>query len=92
MCVYTWAALPVVISILTFLSYTLLGPQLTAAKSVGFLPLPAGVHHAGSGGDVDPSPQRVPLEAKASLERIQRFFKLTNQDLQASQPLLLYLK
>ncbi|KAK1885150.1 Multidrug resistance-associated protein 7 [Dissostichus eleginoides] len=32
MCVYTWAALPVVISILTFLSYTLLGPQLTAAK------------------------------------------------------------
>ncbi|KAF3852742.1 hypothetical protein F7725_006097 [Dissostichus mawsoni] len=53
MCVYTWAALPVVISILTFLTYTLLGHQLTAAK------------------------------AKVSLERIQRFFKLTNQDLQA---------
>ena len=43
-------------------------------------PLPAGAHHAGSGGGVDHSPQRVPLEAKASLERIQSFFKVTNQD------------
>lgn len=32
MCVYTWAALPVVISILTFITYVLLGHQLTAAK------------------------------------------------------------
>lgn len=32
MCVYTWAALPVVISILTFVTYVLLGHQLTAAK------------------------------------------------------------
>lgn len=31
-CVYTWAALPVVISILTFVTYVLLGNQLTAAK------------------------------------------------------------
>ncbi len=31
-CVYTWAALPVVISVLTFITYTLLGHQLTAAK------------------------------------------------------------
>lgn len=31
-CVYTWAALPVVISILTFITYVLLGHQLTAAK------------------------------------------------------------
>lgn len=32
MCVYTWAALPVVISILTFVTYVLLGNQLNAAK------------------------------------------------------------
>lgn len=31
-CVYTWSALPVVISILTFVTYVLLGNQLTAAK------------------------------------------------------------
>lgn len=31
-CVYTWAALPVVISILTFITYVLLGNNLTAAK------------------------------------------------------------
>lgn len=32
LCVYTWAALPVVISILTFVTFVLLGHQLTAAK------------------------------------------------------------
>lgn len=32
LCVYTWAALPVVISILTFVTYVLIGNQLTAAK------------------------------------------------------------
>lgn len=32
MCVYTWAALPVVISILTFVTFVLLGHQLTAPK------------------------------------------------------------
>lgn len=32
LCVYTWAALPVVISIITFVTYVLLGNQLTAAK------------------------------------------------------------
>lgn len=31
-CVYTWAALPVVISLLTFVTYVLLGNNLTAAK------------------------------------------------------------
>uniref|UniRef100_A0A4W3JVE4 ATP-binding cassette, sub-family C (CFTR/MRP), member 10 n=1 Tax=Callorhinchus milii TaxID=7868 RepID=A0A4W3JVE4_CALMI len=31
-CVYTWAALPVVISILTFMTYVLLGHKLTAPK------------------------------------------------------------
>lgn len=35
MCVYTWAALPVVISILTFVTYVLLGHQLTAPKVGG---------------------------------------------------------
>lgn len=39
LCVYTWAALPVVISILTFVTYVLLGHQLTAAK-VGVAPFP----------------------------------------------------
>lgn len=32
LCVYTWAALPVVISIVTFVTYVLLGNQLTAPK------------------------------------------------------------
>ncbi|XP_033985639.1 multidrug resistance-associated protein 7 isoform X2 [Trematomus bernacchii] len=80
MCVYTWAALPVVISILTFLTYTLLGHQLTAAKVfttlalVGMLIIPLNSF---------PWVLNGILEAKVSLERIQRFFKLTNQDLQA---------
>nr|XP_033947921.1 LOW QUALITY PROTEIN: multidrug resistance-associated protein 7 [Pseudochaenichthys georgianus] len=80
MCVYTWAALPVVISILTFLTYTLLGHQLTAAKVfttlalVGMLIIPLNSF---------PWVLNSILEAKVSLERIQRFFKLTNQDLQA---------
>uniref|UniRef100_A0A8C6U2W1 ATP-binding cassette, sub-family C (CFTR/MRP), member 10 n=1 Tax=Neogobius melanostomus TaxID=47308 RepID=A0A8C6U2W1_9GOBI len=60
LCVYTWAALPVVISILTFVTYTLLGHTLTAAKVFTTLAL-----------------------AKVSLDRIQKFFKLKNQDLQA---------
>ncbi|XP_063740570.1 ATP-binding cassette sub-family C member 10 [Eleginops maclovinus] len=80
MCVYTWAALPVVISILTFLTYTLLGHQLTAAKVfttlalVGMLIIPLNAF---------PWVLNGILEAKVSLDRIQRFFKLTNQDLQA---------
>lgn len=32
LCVYTWAALPVVISMLTFITYVLLGNSLTAVK------------------------------------------------------------
>uniref|UniRef100_A0A8C4HT30 ATP-binding cassette, sub-family C (CFTR/MRP), member 10 n=1 Tax=Dicentrarchus labrax TaxID=13489 RepID=A0A8C4HT30_DICLA len=80
MCVYTWAALPVVISILTFVTYVLLGHQLTAAKVfttlalVGMLIIPLNSF---------PWVLNGILEAKVSLERIQRFFKLTNQDLQA---------
>ncbi|XP_047433724.1 ATP-binding cassette sub-family C member 10 [Mugil cephalus] len=80
LCVYTWAALPVVISILTFVTYVLLGHQLTAAKVfttlalVGMLIIPLNAF---------PWVLNGILEAKVSLERIQRFFKLTNQDLQA---------
>ncbi|XP_077574200.1 ATP-binding cassette sub-family C member 10 isoform X1 [Stigmatopora nigra] len=77
MCVYTWAALPVVISILTFLTFVLLGNQLTAAKVfttlalVGMLIVPLNAF---------PWVLNGILEAKVSLERIQRFFKLSNQD------------
>ncbi|XP_053191606.1 ATP-binding cassette sub-family C member 10 isoform X2 [Scomber japonicus] len=80
MCVYTWAALPVVISILTFVTYVLLGHQLTAAKVfttlalVGMLIFPLNSF---------PWVINGILEAKVSLDRIQRFFNLTNQDLQA---------
>ncbi len=35
LCVYFWATTPVLISVLTFATYALLGHQLTAAK-VGF--------------------------------------------------------
>uniref|UniRef100_A0A667ZNK8 ATP-binding cassette, sub-family C (CFTR/MRP), member 10 n=1 Tax=Myripristis murdjan TaxID=586833 RepID=A0A667ZNK8_9TELE len=79
-CVYTWAALPVVISILTFVTYVLLGHELTAAKVfttlalVGMLILPLNSF---------PWVLNGVLEAKVSLERIQRFLKLANQDLQA---------
>ncbi|XP_056137092.1 ATP-binding cassette sub-family C member 10 [Lampris incognitus] len=79
-CVYTWAALPVVISILTFVTYVLLGHKLTAAKVfttlalVGMLILPLNCF---------PWVLNSILEAKVSLERIQRFLKLPNQDLLA---------
>lgn len=80
LCVYTWAALPVVISILTFVTYVLLGHQLTAAKVfttlalVGMLIVPLNAF---------PWVLNGVLEAKVSLDRIQRFFRLTNQDLKA---------
>ncbi|XP_068451746.1 ATP-binding cassette sub-family C member 10 [Clinocottus analis] len=80
MCVYTWAALPVVISILTFVTYVLLGHQLTAAKVfttlalVGLLIVPLNAF---------PWVLNGILEAKVSLERIQRFFQLKNQNLPA---------
>ncbi|XP_055014213.1 LOW QUALITY PROTEIN: ATP-binding cassette sub-family C member 10 [Boleophthalmus pectinirostris] len=80
LCVYTWAALPVVISILTFVTYTLLGHALTAAKVfttlalVGQLVIPLNAFAWVVNGI---------LEAKVSLNRIQKFFKLKNQDLQS---------
>uniref|UniRef100_A0A1A8RGJ1 ATP-binding cassette, sub-family C (CFTR/MRP), member 10 n=1 Tax=Nothobranchius rachovii TaxID=451742 RepID=A0A1A8RGJ1_9TELE len=85
MCVYTWAALPVIISILTFVTYVLLGHQLTAAKVfttvalVGMLIVPLNAFPWVLGGI---------LEAKVSLERIQRFIRLTNQDLLAHYALM----
>lgn len=77
-CVYTWAALPVVISILTFITYVLLGNSLTAAKVfstlalVGMLILPLNAF---------PWVLNGTLEAKVSLDRIQRFLTLQDQDL-----------
>ncbi|XP_066504379.1 ATP-binding cassette sub-family C member 10 isoform X2 [Hoplias malabaricus] len=79
-CVYTWAALPVVISILTFITYVLLGNSLTAAKVfttlalVGMLILPLNAF---------PWVLNGTLEAKVSLDRIQQFLLLHNQDLAA---------
>ncbi|XP_032419246.1 multidrug resistance-associated protein 7 [Xiphophorus hellerii] len=80
MCVYIWAALPVIICVLTFVIYVLLGHQLTAAKVfttvalVGMLITPLNAF---------PWVMNSILEAKVSLERLQRYFKLTNQDLEA---------
>nr|XP_005155817.1 multidrug resistance-associated protein 7 isoform X1 [Danio rerio]XP_021329903.1 multidrug resistance-associated protein 7 isoform X1 [Danio rerio]XP_021335425.1 multidrug resistance-associated protein 7 isoform X1 [Danio rerio] len=77
-CVYTWAALPVVISILTFITYVLLGNNLTAAKVfstlalVGMLILPLNAF---------PWVLNGTLEAKVSLDRIQRFLAVQDQDL-----------
>uniref|UniRef100_A0A8D3BNZ2 ATP-binding cassette, sub-family C (CFTR/MRP), member 10 n=1 Tax=Scophthalmus maximus TaxID=52904 RepID=A0A8D3BNZ2_SCOMX len=85
MCVYTWAALPVVISILTFVTFVMLGHQLTAAKVfttlalVGMLIIPLNSF---------PWVLNGILESKVSLERIQRFFSLTNQNLQAHYALV----
>ncbi|XP_059501095.1 ATP-binding cassette sub-family C member 10 isoform X3 [Stegostoma tigrinum] len=77
-CVYMWAALPVVISILTFVTYALLGHQLTAAKMftalalVGMLIQPLNNF---------PWVLNGILQAKVSLDRIQRFLQLSDQDL-----------
>uniref|UniRef100_A0A8C5RAM8 Multidrug resistance-associated protein 7 n=1 Tax=Leptobrachium leishanense TaxID=445787 RepID=A0A8C5RAM8_9ANUR len=77
-CVYLWAALPVLISIITFITYVLLGHQLTAAKVftalalVGMLILPLNNF---------PWVLNGVLEAKVSLDRIQRFLELPEQNL-----------
>ncbi|NWS95557.1 MRP7 protein, partial [Mionectes macconnelli] len=79
-CVYLWAALPVVISIATFVTYALLGHQLTATKVftalalVGMLILPLNSF---------PWVLYGTLEAKVSLDRIQHFLELVDQDLEA---------
>ncbi|XP_019356117.1 ATP-binding cassette sub-family C member 10 isoform X1 [Alligator mississippiensis] len=79
-CVYLWAALPVVVSIVIFITYVLLGHQLTATKVftalalVGMLILPLNNF---------PWVLNGILEAKVSLDRIQRFLELSDQDLEA---------
>ncbi|XP_064301990.1 ATP-binding cassette sub-family C member 10 isoform X5 [Phalacrocorax carbo] len=79
-CVYLWAALPVVVSIAIFITYVLLGHQLTATKVftalalVGMLILPLNSF---------PWVLNGTLEAKVSLDRIQRFLELVDQDLEA---------
>ncbi|XP_029480503.2 ATP-binding cassette sub-family C member 10-like isoform X3 [Oncorhynchus nerka] len=79
-CVYTWGSLPIVISIITFVTYVLLGHELTAATVfttlalVGMLIVPLNSF---------PWVLNGILEAKVSLDRIQRFLKLPNQDLDA---------
>ncbi|XP_029800372.1 multidrug resistance-associated protein 7 isoform X3 [Suricata suricatta] len=79
-CVYLWAALPVVISIVIFITYVLMGHQLTATKVftalalVRMLILPLNNF---------PWVINGLLEAKVSLDRIQRFLDLPNQNPQA---------
>ncbi|NXI95943.1 MRP7 protein, partial [Psophia crepitans] len=79
-CVYLWAALPVVVSITIFITYVLLGHQLTATKVftalalVGMLILPLNSF---------PWVLNGTLEAKVSLDRIQCFLELVDQDLAA---------
>ncbi|NXA10146.1 MRP7 protein, partial [Sapayoa aenigma] len=79
-CVYLWAALPVVMSIAIFVTYVLLGHQLTATKVftalalVGMLILPL---------NSLPWVLNGILESKVSLDRIQRFLELMDQDLEA---------
>ncbi|NXB08256.1 MRP7 protein, partial [Cnemophilus loriae] len=80
LCVYLWAALPVVVSIAIFVTYVLLGHQLTATKVftalalVGMLILPLNAF---------PWVLNGILEAKVSLDRIQQFFELMDQDPEA---------
>nr|XP_060609998.1 ATP-binding cassette sub-family C member 10 [Anolis sagrei ordinatus] len=79
-CVYLWAALPVVVSIVIFITYVLLGHQLSATKVftalalIGMLILPLNNF---------PWVLNGILEAKVSLDRIQHFLELTDQDLDA---------
>ncbi|XP_069744034.1 ATP-binding cassette sub-family C member 10 isoform X2 [Narcine bancroftii] len=77
-CVYMWAALPVVISFVTFVTYILMGHQLTAAKVftvlalVGMLIMPLNNF---------PWVLNGMLQAKVSLDRIQQFLLLSDQNL-----------
>uniref|UniRef100_A0A8D0EXE4 Multidrug resistance-associated protein 7 n=1 Tax=Strix occidentalis caurina TaxID=311401 RepID=A0A8D0EXE4_STROC len=81
-CVYLWAALPVVVSIAIFITYVLLGHQLTATKVftalalVGMLILPLNSF---------PWVLNGTLEAKVSLDRIQRFLELLSYRLHMAQ-------
>ncbi|XP_055982306.1 ATP-binding cassette sub-family C member 10 [Sorex fumeus] len=79
-CVYLWAALPVVISIVIFITYVLLGHQLTATKVFTALAL---VHMLILPLNNFPWVINGLLEAKVSLDRIQRFLDLPNHNPQA---------
>ncbi|CAH7216168.1 Abcc10 [Phodopus roborovskii] len=79
-CVYLWAALPVVICIVIFITYVLMGHQLTATKVftalalVRLLILPLNNF---------PWVINGLLESKVSLDRIQRFLDLPNYNPEA---------
>ncbi|XP_059794613.1 ATP-binding cassette sub-family C member 10 isoform X5 [Balaenoptera ricei] len=79
-CVYLWAALPVVISIVIFITYVLMGHQLTATKVFTALAL---VHMLILPLNNFPWVINGLLEAKVSLDRIQRFLDLPNHSPQA---------
>ncbi|XP_029387255.1 multidrug resistance-associated protein 7 isoform X4 [Mus pahari] len=72
-CVYLWAALPVVICIAIFITYVLLGHQLTATKVFTALAL---VHMLILPLNNFPWVINGLLESKVSLDRIQRFLDL----------------
>ncbi|PKU49112.1 multidrug resistance-associated protein 7 [Limosa lapponica baueri] len=80
-CVYLWAALPVVVSIAIFITYVLLGHQLTATKLLRLSLVKLFGEYK--------SKRSFPwvlngvLEAKVSLDRIQCFLELMDQDLEA---------
>ncbi|NXS38652.1 MRP7 protein, partial [Pomatostomus ruficeps] len=79
-CVYMWAALPVVVSIAIFVTYVLLGHQLTATKVFTALALVEMLILPLNG---FPWVLNAILEAKVSLDRIQQFLELKDQDLEA---------
>ncbi|KAG8512068.1 Multidrug resistance-associated protein 7 [Galemys pyrenaicus] len=79
-CVYLWAALPVVISIVIFITYVLMGHQLTATKVFTALAL---VHMLILPLNNFPWVINGLLEAKVSLDRIQRFLDLPSHNPQA---------
>ncbi|KAL7987480.1 hypothetical protein Chor_006399 [Crotalus horridus] len=110
-CVYLWAALPVVVSIVIFITYVLLGHQLSATKLTRVISLAGPPNHAYSfrmnallTRVITRADSRLALalvgmlilplnnfpwvlngilEAKVSLDRIQHFLELTDQDLHA---------
>ncbi|NWV84549.1 MRP7 protein, partial [Dasyornis broadbenti] len=79
-CVYMWAALPVVVSIAIFVTYVLLGHQLTATKVFTALALVEMLILPLNG---FPWVLNAILEAKVSLDRIQQFLELVDQNLEA---------
>ncbi|XP_012874679.1 PREDICTED: multidrug resistance-associated protein 7 isoform X1 [Dipodomys ordii] len=76
-CVYLWAALPVVISIVIFITYVLMGHQLTATKVFTALAL---VHMLILPLNNFPWVINSLLEARVSLDRIQCFLDLPNHN------------